>query len=96
MLLKLAFVTGLFGYQLVCQRIFTKFRKDEVTWSSMKLRLWNEVATLFLFAIVFLVVMKDTRSWVYGLVGLVLLALMMMLGIKIYRRLRSGNEGSEV
>ena len=88
--LKLAFVAGLFGYQLVCQRIFTNFSKDEVKWSSVKLRMWNEVATLFLFAIVFLVVLKDMLSWVYGLVGLIALAAMMMLGIRIYRKRRSG------
>lgn len=88
--LKLAFVTGLFGYQLVCQRIFTNFSNDEVKWSSVKLRMWNEVATLFLFAIVFLVVLKDMLSWVYGLVGLIALAAMMMLGIRIYRKRRSG------
>ena len=94
--LKLAFVFGLFGYQIVCQRIFNNFRKDVIKWSSMKLRMWNEVATLFLFAIVFLVVMKDMLSWVYGLVGLIALSAMMMLGIKIYRKLRAGNGESEV
>ncbi|MFT4680507.1 MAG: putative membrane protein [Flavobacteriales bacterium] len=97
MQLKLVFVAGLFCYQLVCQRILSNFRKGEVNWSSMKLRMWNEVATLFLFAIVFLVVLKDMLSWVYGLVGLIALAAMMMLGIKIYRKLRAGKGGdSEV
>jgi putative membrane protein len=62
----------------------------------MKLRIWNEVATLFLFAIVFLVVMKDMLSWVYGLIGLIALAVIMMLGIKIYRKLRIGKGDSEV
>ena len=93
--LKLAFVAGLFGYQLVCQRILSNFRKDEVKWSSTKLRMWNEVATLFLFAIVFLVVMKDMLSWVYGLIGLVILAIMMMLGIRIYKRLRQNSSSPE-
>jgi len=96
MLLKLAFVAGLFGYQIVCQRILNNFRKGEVKWSSMKLRMWNEVATLFLFVIVFLVVMKDMLSWVYGLVGLIALSAMMMLGIKIYRKLRAGNRNPEI
>lgn len=91
MLLKIAFVAGLLGYQLICQRILSSFRKNKVTWSSFKLRMWNEVATLFLFAIVFLVVMKDMLSWVYGLVGLVALAGIMMLGIRIYKNLRQNN-----
>jgi putative membrane protein len=96
MQLKLVFVAGLFGYQIICHRILNNFRKGEVKWSSMKLRIWNEVATLFLFAIVFLVVMKDMLSWVYGLIGLIALAVIMMLGIKIYRKLRIGKGDSEV
>ncbi|MFT4525257.1 MAG: putative membrane protein [Bacteroidia bacterium] len=97
MQLKLIFVAGLFAYQIGCHRILNNLRKGDVNWSSMKLRMWNEVATLFLFAIVFLVVLKDMLSWVYGLVGLIALAAMMMLGIKIYRKLRAGKGGdSEV
>ena len=64
--------------------------KNEVfKYSSTQLRIWNEVATLFLFAIVFIVVLKSTLSWVWGVVGLLLVGVLLMLGIKIYKKLRN-------
>jgi putative membrane protein len=46
------------------------------------------VATLFLVSIVFLVVLKSTLSWMYGLAGLVLFSLALLLAIRLYRKLR--------
>ena len=57
-------------------------------WTSTQLRIWNEVATLFLFAIVFLAVLKNAVNWIYGLVGLVLLAVVLMCAVKIYKYYR--------
>ncbi|MCF8277825.1 MAG: CopD family protein [Flavobacteriales bacterium] len=89
---KLALVAGLFLYQFACHRIFQKFQNDEETWGSFKLRIWNEVATLFLFAIVFVVVLKDSLTWIWGLVGLVALSLVIMLAIKLYGKARGKKE----
>ncbi len=86
--LKLSMVVGLTAYHLYCHRIFNRFQHDLPTWGSMGLRMWNEVATLFLFAIVFTVVLKDTIGWIWGLLGLLLLAAAMMLGIRFYRKRR--------
>lgn len=86
--LKLSMVVGLTAYHLYCHRIFAHFQNDRPTWRSMRLRMWNEVATLFLFAIVFTVVLKDTIGWLWGLLGLLLLAAAMMLGIRFYRKRR--------
>jgi protoporphyrinogen IX oxidase len=86
--LKLSMVVGLTAYHLYCHRIFNRFQNDLPTWGSMGLRMWNEVATLFLFAIVFTVVLKDTIGWIWGLLGLLLLAAAMMLGIRFYRKRR--------
>jgi putative membrane protein len=86
--LKLSMVVGLTAYHLYCHRIFNHFQNDLPTWGSMGLRMWNEVATLFLFAIVFTVVLKDTIGWIWGLLGLLLLAAAMMLGIRFYRKRR--------
>jgi putative membrane protein len=52
------------------------------------MRLWNEVATLFLVAIVFIVELQNTLSWIWGVFGLVLFAVLLMLGIKWYRKWR--------
>jgi putative membrane protein len=53
------------------------------------MRLWNEGATLILFAIVFLVLLKSTLNMAYGMLGLVGLAALLVLGIKLYKRTRS-------
>lgn len=91
MIVKFSLVIGLLIYQLATHRIFIRFRNGDVNWGSAKLRIWNEVATLFLFAIVFLVVLKDGVSWIWGMVALMIIAAMMMLGIKIYKGLREKN-----
>jgi putative membrane protein len=88
--LKLSMVVGLTAYHLYCHRIFNRFQNDLPTWGSMGLRMWNEVSTLFLFAIVFTVVLKDTIGWLWGLLGLLLLAAVMMLGIRLYKKGREG------
>ncbi|MFM7023867.1 MAG: CopD family protein [Flavobacteriales bacterium] len=85
---KLVFVTLLIIYHFVCHRMFLQLQNDEIKFSSMKLRLWNEVSTLLLFAIVFVVVLKDVSDLLYGLVGLILLAGILMLGIRIYKKRR--------
>ena len=55
------------------------------------MRLWNEGATLLLFAIVFLAILKTSFDWVYGLVGLIGLGIVLMLGIRLYKRMRNQN-----
>lgn len=87
--LKLAFVVLLFAYHIKNQIIFMKFQDDDIRWTSNGMRIWNEGATLILFAVVFLVILKDALHWVWGLVGLVGLAVLLMLGIKLYKRTRN-------
>jgi putative membrane protein len=85
--LKLSFVALLLVYHFVCQRIMNKLKKGEFTWKSTQLRIWNEVATLALVAIVFLVVMKDSLNWIKGTVGFFAVAIGLMIAIKIYKRI---------
>jgi len=54
----------------------------------MYVRIWNEGATLLLFSIVFLVILKDSLSWIWGLTGLIALGLLLILGIRIYNKIR--------
>lgn len=86
--MKLAFVLGLYAYHFACHHIFRKLQQDKPVWSSQKLRLWNEVATIFLIAIVFLVILRSTFSMLYGLAGLLIFSLLLMLAIRIYKKLR--------
>jgi putative membrane protein len=85
---KLAFVGGLIVYHYICQYIMKQMRKGIFKWTSTQLRIWNEVATIFLFAIVFLVVLKSAVNWIYGVVGIILLSVILMLGVKLYKRIR--------
>ena len=68
-------------YHLACHKIFIQLKNDVVKYSSTKLRIWNEVSTLLLFAIVFVVILKSVSDWAYGAVGLILLAGIMMIAI---------------
>lgn len=86
--IKYLLVWGLLLYHLWCHRTFNRQQKGIFTHSSNALRIWNEVATLFLIAIVFLVVVKNNLSLIYGVGGLILFALLLMLAINIYRKLR--------
>jgi len=86
--IKLTAVVLLFAYQFKSVAIMNKLALGERVWSSTKLRLWNEVATILLVAIVFLVVLKTTLSMVYGVLGLVVLGLVMMVFVKIYKNRR--------
>jgi putative membrane protein len=85
---KLSFVFALYFYHYACHKIFLQLQRDEVKYTSFKLRLWNEVATLLLFAIVFIVVLKSSISWVWGLIGIILFGIILMLSIKLYKNIR--------
>lgn len=87
--IKLTFVVALYLYHFACQRIFSQLQKNEIKYSSFKLRIWNEVATVLLFAIVFLVVLKNEIGWFWGVVGLLLFSILLMMGIKWYKKFRS-------
>jgi putative membrane protein len=88
MLIKLSLVALLFLYHLACQKIFTQLQNGIVKYSSFKLRIWNEVATILLFSIVFLVVLKNSINWIWGVVGIIAFSIVLMLGIKLYKRIR--------
>ncbi|WP_423149113.1 protoporphyrinogen oxidase HemJ [Rubrolithibacter danxiaensis] len=88
MLVKLTFVAGLLVYHFTCQRIIKQLKKGIFSWSSTQLRLWNELATIFLVAIVFTVILKSAIDWLYGLLGLLLFAVIIMSAVKIYKYYR--------
>lgn len=85
---KLLFVFGMVLYHFKSQQMMYKLRDGISTWTSAQLRMWNEVSTLLLFAIVFLVVLKSTVNWIFGVVGLLGLAILLMILIKVYKKYR--------
>jgi len=38
--------------------------------------------------VVFLVILKNAINWIYGTIGLILFAIIIMLGFKLYKRIR--------
>src|SRR4029079_8486061 len=86
---KIFFVIGLTIYHLISGRIFSQLQKDIFNFSSMQLRLWNEVATIFLVAIVFIVILKDTTNYLYGLGGMLVFAIVLLIAIKAYKKIRN-------
>lgn len=86
--IKLTLVFLLYLYHLSLHRIFNQLQKGIVRYTSQQMRFWNEVSTLFLISIVFIIVLKDTLSMLWGLVGLFAIIVLITLGIKIYKKYR--------
>jgi protoporphyrinogen IX oxidase len=92
MWLKLICVVLLVWYHLECTRIHRQQNRGIFKHSSFKLRLFNELATVFLVAIVFLVIVKSTNGLLWGLLGLIAFAGVLMLAVSLYKRSRSEAE----
>ncbi len=91
MLVKLGFVALLFAYHIKTHLIYKQMQRDEFRYSSGFMRIWNEGATLVLFAVTFLVILKSALNWIYGIVGMLVLVILLMLGIRLYKRIREKN-----
>jgi len=87
--IKLSFAALLVVYHFICHKVFSNLQKDKGNYTSGKLRIWNEVATMFLVAIVFIIELRDTMNWIYGVVGFFGVAILLMMGIKLYKKYRS-------
>ncbi|PTB95001.1 CopD family protein [Marivirga lumbricoides] len=86
--IKLSFVFLLYLYHFSCHYIFKKLQKGEIKYSSTQLRIWNEVATLFLVAIVFLIILKSQINWIWGTLGFIAFGVLLMVAIKLYKAIR--------
>jgi len=86
--IKLVFVLLLYIYQFISHKLYKQLQNDEIKYTSSQLRIWNEVATIILFSVVFLVVLKTTMGWFFGVTGILGLMILLMLGIKLYKRIR--------
>lgn len=86
---KIGLVALLVAYHIANHAIMNQLAKDDLRFSSQGMRMWNEIATIFLFGIVFLVVFKNTISLLYRIAGLISLILILTLAISLYKRLRS-------
>ncbi|HJW17766.1 MAG TPA: CopD family protein, partial [Flavisolibacter sp.] len=86
--IKLIFVILLYIYHFSLHSLYKQQAKGIFKYSSQKLRIWNEVATIFLVPIVMLASVKESISWVWGIVGLLAFVIVLMSAIKIYKAVR--------
>ena len=63
---KLTFVLLLFVYHFRTHYFYKQLQNDVKIKSSTYFRVWNEGATIILFAVVFLVILKTAFDWIYG------------------------------
>src|ERR1700755_3085503 len=89
LLIKLFFVARLYAYHFSLHIIIRQQLKGEFRYSSQQLRVWNEVATIFLVAIVMLATVKDGMSLLWGVGGLVLFVIVLMSAVRIYKIVRT-------
>jgi putative membrane protein len=88
LLIKIILVILLYGYFFSLHRILKQQQRGIFKYSSQQLRLWNEAATVFLVAIVMVAVVKQSISLLWGLAGLVLLIILLVIATRIYKAIR--------
>lgn len=89
---KLGFVGLLLVYHFYCQKMYYDFKSQRNIWSSGALRMWNEVATLLLVIIIFIIIMKSSLNWIYASLGFVIVAVLLTLAIRMYKMIRNKEE----
>lgn len=86
--LKLLFVFLLSGYSDYLGKIVKRLKKGEIVMSAYQFRLFNEVPTLFLVAIILLAVFKNLTNFASMFLAIVLLAVLLMLFTRFYKKIR--------
>lgn len=89
LMVKLVFVIGLYVYHFTLHALYKQQAKGIFKYSSQQLRVWNEVATILLVAIVMLATVKQSLSFLWGLIGLICFVIILMSAIKIYKTIRT-------
>lgn len=87
-IVKLGFVGALVLYHFKCHAMFKQLQNDVIALTSFKLRIFNELTTLILVAIVFLIELQSNTGFLWGIVGLIIISATLFLAIKIYKKSR--------
>ena len=90
MKVKLVFVIILWLYHIKTDFIYKELQNDVINYSSNFMRYWNEGATIILFAVIFLITLKSATNWIFGILGIIFLSTILILGIKLYKKIRNG------
>ena len=87
--LKSVLLALLIGYHLYCGKIRKDLLAGRCKLTSLRLRIWNEMATLLLFAIVFTAVLKSPWAAGKGMLGVTAFAAILVGLMKIVRPKKS-------
>ncbi len=85
---KLGLLTLLVAYHFYSNSIMKRLAAETKVMTSTQFRLYNEVTTLFLVAIVLLAVYKNSLQFWYALGGLIGLGISLSLGVRFYKAIR--------
>jgi protoporphyrinogen IX oxidase len=91
---KLLLVAVLLVYHHVCGRIRKQLAEGRCRWTSPRLRLWNELATLLLVAIVMLAVFKTLFNAVWGTLALICFGIGLGVAVRLVRKRSRVTAGS--
>lgn len=91
LLIKFGLVGLLLGYHHLLSHIHRRILDGTSTWTSKSLRMINEVATLFLVAIVFVAVLKNTLTLSVAAAILAVFTVLLVGGFLIYQKVRKEN-----
>jgi len=85
---KILLVLFLSGYTDYCARLIKKLLNGKTNFSSFQFRLFNEVPTLFLIAIVLMAVYRNNLNYLYAIIGILINGLLMYLIAKVVKNKR--------
>lgn len=81
---------GLIWFHFACRRVLRQLAEGQISyWTSTRLRLFNELPTVLLLAIVLLAVFKNSINLVYALATLVGFAVLLVLAVRLYKKVRT-------
>lgn len=87
--IKLLFVVALYVYHHIVHFQFKKFRDNRNVRSSQFYRYWNEVATVILVAIVFLVIYKTSiLDATFAFIGFIGFVVLLFVAVSAYKKIR--------
>ena len=88
---KLLLLLLLTGFHIYCKKFKEKQQTGLTNMPSFKIRLLNEVPTLFLVLIVALGVYRDSINYLYMLIGLFIFGGLIFMGARKYKKARERN-----
>ena len=89
MIAKLGFVFLLIIYHLKTHFILKELNSGIIKYSSNFMRMWNEVTSVILVSVVFLVVLKNNINMLKLTLGLIIFIVSLLILIKLYKKFRS-------